>query len=303
MAKGKCEDVVVYEELKEEFGASAQLMYDVISLGVFTEAYRALRKAMHEESKNLSSIDVEEFAEKAIEANNVLRDYESVMFSIANSIQKNIESSISLENGDVLDNAFYNFLKLNPVFTLRELMKYFEERYSEKRLIKYVGNIPLYKTTLIFDKNEIESRLMDLVHEGVVMSCSNKASSKGKKKEYSAKLDRDTFISMPVLYALFSGSWNPLAIYPEIEQVREESCKVLRELMDGEFEPNQANRILKLMFKDAKPESVLGNFAGILSMYYEQMNEPRPDYIVETEHGPMINIESIDSEMYETVKV
>jgi len=300
MAKGKCEDIEVYEEMRALFKDDERLIFDTIALGVFSGAYRALKKEIYDQSRTVSPLDVEEFAHKVLDVQAVMGDYEQLVMSLNSTLQPSIALAVSLENGNVLDNAFANFLKLHPAFTYKELMNYFEERYSEKKLIKYVGSIPIYKKLLLFDRREIDARIFDLIKSGVIYYAGN---GKGKKRELPTRFDKDNFISMPVVYGIFAGSWNPLAVYPEIESVSAESSRVLRELMSAELETNQAAKLLKLLFKDSTTDNVIGNFAGILSMYYEQMNEQRPEFLVETENGPSLSIMHTGEEVYETVTV
>ncbi|MGB9635375.1 MAG: hypothetical protein ACPL0A_02760, partial [Candidatus Micrarchaeia archaeon] len=238
---------------------------------------------------------------------NTLQCYEDIMLNINASLQPSIARFMQLENADVLDNAFSNFLKLNATFTYKDLMNYFSERYSEKRLIKYVGNIPLYKKTLIFDKDEIDVRLQDLVNKGIIVQLESSvqiAKNKGKKHGGLPKSEKDMFLSMPVLYGIFAGQWNPLIVYPEIENVASETSRVLREIMsvDGE-ESGYASKVLKLIFKDSSVDKVMVNIAGVLEMYYEQMNEQKPEFLVEGSDGTTISLKQLDGEIYESISV
>jgi len=297
MAKEKIEDISVYEELRSQMGAQELVLYDTVALGIFTEAYRALKKALHEESMNVSLENADAFAEKALNIQDALKEYERLLFALDSNIQPNISKFIELENEDVLDNAFSNFLKMHLTFTHNQLMDYFDERYSEKTLLRYVGNVPIYRKRLLFDKKEIEDRLADLISNGIILESSSKD---GKSKKSS----KDKYISMPAVYAIFSGAWNPLVIYPEIEYVANESSRVLRELMTmEEAETNQAGKMLKLLFKNGSTENFITNFAGLLSMYYEQMNEPRPEFIIETAEGQAIVLSFQEGAFYETVAV
>ncbi|MCX8200040.1 MAG: hypothetical protein N3G76_01070 [Candidatus Micrarchaeota archaeon] len=297
MVKGKCEDIAVYEELRNTIAPEELVLYDTVALGVFTEAYRALKKALHEESMNVTAENADEFAEKALYIQDALKEYERLLFTLDSGIKPNVSKFVELENDDVLDNAFSNFLKMHLTFTHKELMDYFEERYSEKTLLKYVGNVPIYKKRMLFEKKDIESRLEGLISDGIVLDNRSK-DGKGKKG------GKEKLISMPAVYAIFTGSWNPLVVYPEVEYVATESSRVLRELMAmEEAETNQAGKMLKLMFKNGSADGFIQNFAGLLTMYYEQMNEPRPEFIIETADGPAIALSFHEGAFYETVTV
>ncbi|MEM3363972.1 MAG: hypothetical protein QXS93_00490 [Candidatus Micrarchaeia archaeon] len=297
MPKGKCDDIAVYEELRASMAPEDLVLYDTVALGVFTEAYRALKKALHEESMNVTAENAEEFAEKALYIQEALKEYERLLFSLDSSIKPNVSKFVELENDDVLDNAFSNFLKMHLTFTHKELMDYFEERYSEKTLLKYVGNVPIYKKRMLFEKKDIESRLEGLISDGIILE-SHGRDAKAKKGT------KDKFISMPAVYAIFTGPWNPLIVYPEVEYVATESARVLRELMImEEAETSQAGKMLKLLFKNGSAEGFIQNLAGLLVMYYEQMNEPKPEFIFETADGPTIAISFQEGAFYEAVTV
>lgn len=297
MVKGKCEDIAVYEELRSQMRQEDLVLYDTVALGVFTEAHRALKKALHEESINVTASNADEFADKALNIQDALKDYERLLFTLDSSIQPNISRLIDLESDDVLDNAFSNFLKMHLTFTHKQLMAYFDERYSERTLLKYIGNVPIYKKRMLFDKKDIEERFADLISNGIVLE----PRAKDAKAKKSAK---DKFISMPAVYAIFAGSWNPLVIYPEVDYIAGESSRVLRELMViEEAEANQAGKMLKLLFREGNADNFIANFASLLIMYYEQMGEPRPEFIIETEDGPTVALSLTDSAYYESVMV
>ncbi len=297
MTKGKCEDIAVYEELRSTLRQEDLVLYDTVSLGVFTEAYRALKKALHDESMNVTAANADEFADRAMYLHDALKDYERLLFTLDSGIQPNISKFVDLENDDVLDNAFSNFLKTNLTFTQKELMAYFDERYSEKTLLKYVGNVPIYKKRMLFDKKDIESRLEGLIGDGVVLDM-RASELKGKKG------GKEKFISMPAVYAVFTGPWNPLVVYPEVEYIAAESSRVLRELMImEEAETNQAGKMLKMLFKGGGADGFIQNFTNIMLMYYEQMNEPKPDFIIEASDGPTIALTFPNSAFYESVTV
>ena len=303
MARAKCEDMEIYEEIRAGMQGDGTLLYDAVSLGIFTEAHRALRKSIYEESRSLSTLDIEEFAERVSEMHAAMHDYELLIQSLNASLQPAMQKSALLENGDVLDNAFANFLKSNTLFTLKDLISYFEEKYSEKKLVKYVGSIPIYKKTIIFSRDDIESRLLDLLGDGIVFRAGPGASrQKGKKREKLSGASKDEFISMPVVYAIFGSAWNPLAAYPEAEGIAAESMKVISELMSADAEPGQAGKMLKLLFKNSDAGFLFSNLAGMLSMYYEQMGEHRPEFIIEGPSGLSIAVGSHgDNGLYETV--
>ena len=73
--------------------------------------------------------------------------------------------------------------------------------------------------------------------------------------------------------------------------------------MNSEVEANQAGKILKLLFKDSEPANVMHNLAGILSMYYEQMSEPKPEFLIDGPEGAEISLSSNNDDVYETVSV
>ncbi|MGB9635493.1 MAG: hypothetical protein ACPL0A_03375, partial [Candidatus Micrarchaeia archaeon] len=62
MARFKCEDMEVYNELRMALREDEQQVLDTVALGVFTQAYAALRRSLHEQSKSLPATDLEEFA-------------------------------------------------------------------------------------------------------------------------------------------------------------------------------------------------------------------------------------------------
>ncbi|MCX8205893.1 MAG: hypothetical protein N3H30_01555 [Candidatus Micrarchaeota archaeon] len=302
MTRQKPEDVEAYRELRAQLREDERLLFDAVALGVFTEAYRSLRREIHQQTGAVTEADAEQFATRVMAIESQLIDYQRLLMDINQSLQQPIQRAIDIDNADVLDNAFSNFLRANPSFTYRQLMDYFEERYSEKRLIKYIGHIPIYKKTLVFERREIDARLESLIAGGVVLNIGAQ-DPKQRKKEGLPKLDKCSFISMPLIYAVFAGSWNPLAVYPEAEQMHIQVSKVMRDLMSMDLETSHAAKMLKLLFKEQGPAGLLQNLAGIVVMYSEQMGEHRPDFIVDGPEGPTIAVPGAAHDYVETVRV
>ncbi len=286
------QDIKIYEELGNKFNNS--LLFKAIALGVFTQGYLHLKDAIHEESLNITESEIEEFAEKALRVNNALKDYEQLMVDLSSELQENIFAFVELEGGDVLDNAFSNFLKNNLTFTYDELMNYFERRYSEKQLVKYIGNIPIYKRKMIFSEKEIKDRLEKLIQKGIVF-CEEYHPKKGKKQpEFKGKM-----ISMPIIYNIFAYPWYPILSMPEINNIGYEIRRVVYELLSVESDEGQIGKFLKLIFKESSETEGIQNLLGVLNMYYEQMGEPKPDFLVEENEEYKLSIG--DTEVYERV--
>ncbi len=287
-------DIEIYEELKSNFNEENLLLYETIALGVFTQGYLHLKRALYEESLTVTENEIEEFAERALRINAALKDMEQLMIDVSSELQTSIFKILEMENGDVLDNAFANYLKNNLQFTYEELMKHFEDKYSEKQLVKYIGNIPIYKRKMIFTKEQINKKMEELIEAGVIF-CESYEKKKG------VKLEGKVFVSMPVVYGIFVQPWYPIVDFPEVKAVGSEIRKVLYELLTVEAEEKQIGKMLKLIFKDSNQVEALKNLAGILSMYYEQMGENKPEFIIEEQGEPRIIISN--EGIYETVEI
>ncbi|MEM0438202.1 MAG: hypothetical protein QXU54_02780 [Candidatus Micrarchaeia archaeon] len=302
MTKERPEDIEAYKELRAQLRDDEKLVLDAVALGVFTEAYRSLRREIHQQTGEITEAEAEQFASRVMSIESQLIDYERLLMDINQSLQQPIQRAIDIDNADVLDNAFSNFLRANPTFTYKQLMDYFEERYSEKRLIKYIGHIPIYKKTLVFERREIDARLESLIAGGVVVNL-GAPDQKPRKKEGTPRLDKCSFLSMPIVYAVFAGSWNPLAIYPESEHMHAYVSKVMRDLMSMDLETSNAAKMLKLLFKEDGAAGIMQNLAGIISMYCEQMGEHRPDFVIEGIDGPTIALPGTAHDYVETVRI
>ena len=168
MVKDKNTDVKKFEKLSSKLNKNELVLYETVCFGVFTNAYLALKRKLYSDSFSINIEDLDNEVEKIEKTQSVIKEYEEFLFTYEHNIQEYVKSFIELENGDVLDNAIANYLKMNPEFNYDDLMKYFEERYSEKKIVKYIGNIPIYRKELIFEREAIETKLYDLIELGLI---------------------------------------------------------------------------------------------------------------------------------------
>lgn len=295
MGKNKNNEIKKFEKLSSKLNKNELVLYETVCFGVFTNAYLALKRKLYSDSFSINTDDLENEVEKIEAIQNNIKEYEDFLFTYEQNIQENIRKFIDLENGDVLDNAFANYLKNNVEFDYENLMNFFEDRYSEKRIVKYIGNIPIYKKELVFEREEIESKLFDLIEQGTIYV-------KDLGKEKLSSLEGKEFISMPVLFAGFLGRWNPLIIYPEVSEFSYEFQKVMDELMSLDTDLNEVEKMLNVIFKEEKISNVVKNVAEMMDLYYEQMGNSKPSFLARNEQGAFFDF-CITYGEYETVKI
>lgn len=295
MAKDKNNEIKKFEKLSSKLNKNELVLYETISFGVFTNAYLALKRKLYSDTMSINTDDLENEVEKIEKVQNLLKEYEEFLFSNTNNAQDNIKRFIDLENGDVLENAISNYLKVNVEFDYDSIMKYFEDRYCEKRIVKYIGNVPVYKKEMVFEKEAIETKLYDLIEQGIIY-----VKNLGKEKLNS--LETREFISMPILFAVFLGRWNPLVIYPEVSEFAYEFQKVIDELMGMDTDTNEVEKMLNIILKDENISNVVSNVAGMMDLYYEQMGVQKPHFIYKDEKGSKVNL-CYSYEEYETVRI
>lgn len=295
MGKNKNNEIKKFEKLSSKLNKNELVLYETVCFGVFTNAYLALKRKLYSDSFSINTDDLENEVEKIEAIQNNIKEYEDFLFTYEQNIQENIRKFIDLENGDVLDNAIANYLKNNVEFDYENLMNFFEDRYSEKRIVKYIGNIPIYKKELVFEREEIESKLFDLIEQGTIYV-------KDLGKEKLSSLEGKEFISMPVLFAGFLGRWNPLIIYPEVSEFSYEFQKVMDELMSLDTDLNEVEKMLNVIFKEEKISNVVKNVAEMMDLYYEQMGNSKPSFLARNEQGAFFDF-CITYGEYETVKI
>lgn len=295
MAKDKNNEIKKFEKLSSKLNKNELVLYETISFGVFTNAYLALKRKLYSDTMSINTEDLENEVQKIEKTQNLLKEYEEFLFANTHNVQDNIKKYVDLENGDVLDNAIANYLKSNIEFDYDGIMKYFEDRYCERRIVKYIGNVPVYKKEMIFEKEAIETKLFDLIEQGLIFV-------KNLGKEKLVTLENKEFISMPVLFAAFLGRWNPLIIYPEVSEFAYELQRVMDELMGMDTESNEVEKMLNVLFKDENISNVVSNVAGMMDLYYEQMGATKPHFVCKDEKGSKINLCFCYDE-YETVRI
>lgn len=295
MGKDKNNEIKKFEKLSSKLNKNELVLYETVCFGVFTNAYLALKRKLYSDSFSINTEDLDNEVEKIESIQKTIKDYEDFLFNYEQNIQENIRRFVDLENGDVLDNAIANYLKNNAEFDYENLNNYFEDRYSEKRIVKYIGNLPIYKKELIFEREEIESKLFDLIEQGTIYV-------KDLGKEKLSSLEGKKFVSMPVLFAGFLGRWNPLIIYPEVSEFSYEFQKVMDELMSLDTDLNEVQKMLNVIFKEEKISNVVKNIAEMMDLYYEQMGGSKPSFIAKNEEGAFFDF-CITYGEYETVKI
>jgi hypothetical protein len=295
MGKDKNSDIKKFEKLSAKLNKNELVLYETVCFGVFTNAYLALKRKLYSDSFSINTDDLDNEVKKIESLQKTINEYEDFLFSYEQNVQENIRKFINLDNGDILDNAIANYLKINAEFNYENLMNYFEDRYSEKRIVKYVGNIPIYKKELIFEREEIESRLLNLVEQGTIYV-------KNLGKEKLSSLEGKEFISMPIIFAAFLGRWNPLIIYPEVSEFSFEFQKVMDELMSLDTDLSEVQKMLNIIFKEEKISNVMKNVAEMMDSYYEQMGGSKPSFLAKNEEGAFFDF-CITYGEYETVKI
>lgn len=295
MSKNKSSSIKKFEKLSSKLTKNDLILYETVYFGIFTNAYLALKRKLYSDTFSVDVNDLENEVEKIENIQNVLKEYGDFLFSYEHNIQEYVKNFIDLESGDVLDNAIANYIKINAEFTYDDLIKYFEGRYSEKRIVKYVGNIPIYKRELIFESEVIESKMFDLINLGLIHV-------KNLGKDKLTSLEGKEFISMPIVFASFLGRWNPLIIYPEISEFSFEFQKVIDELMCMDTEINEVEKMINVLFKDENLSNIILNIAGMMDNYYEQMGISKPSFLCLNEKGAFFDF-CINYGEYETVSI
>jgi hypothetical protein len=295
MVKDKNNEIKKFEKLSSKLNKNELVLYETVCFGLFTNAYLALKRKLYSDTFSINVDDLDNEVEKIERIQSVVKEYETFLFTYEQNIQQNIKKFIDLDNGDILDNAISNYLKINAEFDYDSLMNYFEERYSEKKIVKYIGNIPIYKKELVFGREEIESKLFDLIEEGIIYV-------KDLGKDKLSSLFGKEFVSMPIIFSTFLGRWNPLIIYPEVSELSYEFQKVVDELMSMDTDVNEVDKMIKILFKDENLSNIIVNMAGMMELYYEQIGGSKPSFLAKNEKGLFFDF-SISCCEYETVKM
>jgi hypothetical protein len=295
MAKDKNNEIKKFEKLSSKLNKNELVLYETVCFGVFTNAYLALKRKLYSDSYSINMDDLDKEVQKIESYQKVIKEYEEFLFNYEQNIQDNVKKFIDLENGDVLDNAIANYLKINVEFDYDSLMAYFEERYSEKKIVKYIGNMPIYKRELVFERNLIESKLFDLIELGIIFV-------KNLGKDKLSSLEGNEFISTPIIFAGFLGRWNPLIIYPEVSEFSYEFQKVMDELMCMDTELNEVEKMLNVVLKEDNLSNVVKNIANMMDLYYEQIGGSKPSFLAKNEEGSFFDF-CISYGEYETVKI
>jgi len=295
MAKDKNNDIKKFEKLSSKLNKNELVLYETVCFGVFTNAYLALKRKLYSDTFSIDTNNLDSEVDKIEKLQSVIKEYEELLFNSEHNVQENIKKFIDLENGDVLDNAIANYLKINVEFDYDSLMKHFEDRYCERKIVKYIGNVPIYKKELIFEKEVIETKLFDLIEMGTIHV-------KNLGKDKLTSLDGKEFISMPIIFSAFLGRWNPLIVYPEVSEFSYEVQKVIDDLMNMDTEINEYEKMLNLLFKDENISNVVTNLADMMELYYEQVGNAKPSFLIKTEKGSSFDF-CVSYGEFETVKI
>ncbi|MBI5158578.1 hypothetical protein HY992_00480 [Candidatus Micrarchaeota archaeon] len=280
-----------YEEVRKSFGInpSNAPLFHIVALHVYTCAFKGVKSGMEENIKEIE-VGKQISSDDLLVLHNgkeVLEVYEKILRDLSDKARKARQKWHKANpDSDELSTAFENFLSISPTFSYKDLIAHMEAFYSEKKLVKYIGTVPLHKDVLKFTETAVERKLKELSEQGIVLSGSGSSVKSGAKaafpEEHAPKLKLDVkYVSLPFLYNLFCWQWDPTAYQPAFDYELREVEHAMEEILGCDLASLQTSKVLKLIFKDCESDKtkVASNYAKILSLYYKQIGEHAPDFL------------------------
>lgn len=279
----------------------------LVSLYTYTCAHRGVRVGMDTYISELQSRNAEISGHDIAllhNARDVLDSYARIVLELSEPVRSHwsewLRSEDAIQKREI-DTAFENYLNQVPSFTYKELLAHMEKYYSEKKLLKYVGPIPLYKDVLMFTEDMIQKKLQYYIEKNMVLSASSdspikKQKSKGSKHEEDEVTEPELlsakFVSLPYAFSMFFWQWDPTLIQPSNEHNLKEMERAMQEIIGCQISNLQASKVLKLFFKDCETDfsRIIPNYAKVLALYYKQLNEPAPQFISMVNGVPIISL-------------
>ncbi len=277
-----------YEEARKAFGTNSlhSPLFQLAALHIYTCGFKGVKAGMEENIKEIE-------AGKEVDSNDllilhngkeVLEVYEKILRDLSDKAKKVKQKWHKNNSGvDELGSAFENFLSTGPVFTYKDLISHMETFYSEKKLVKYVGTVPIFKEVLKFTETTVDKKLNELVEEGILLVAGSGTQEKANGKEPAhAKVKLDVkYVSLPHLFNLFCWQWDPTTYQPGFDYEFREIEHAMQEILGCDLNNLQTSKVLRLIFKDSEADKtkIMSNYAKILALYYKQIGEQVPDFI------------------------
>jgi len=293
------QEIKKFLESDEEYAPLARLA----ALYVYTSAHKGVRAGMDAYIQELTLREGGVSTKDALllqNAHDVIDTYTRICLELNEKVREHWLAWNMDEEGmkTELSTAIAKYLLQTGSFSFSDLVAHMERHYSEKKLLKYVGPIPIYKDVLMFSREAIQKKLESYILKGMVIPAIPKAAlqaEKGKerRKEAASAIDDGTrFVSLPYAYSIFYWQWDPTALNLKMEEELKEMERVMQEILGCQINNLQASKVLRLLFKDCESDwsRVLSNYAKIIALYYKQMNQPAPPFIRQVGEGMTIRL-------------
>ncbi|MEM3030169.1 MAG: hypothetical protein QXH27_00385 [Candidatus Micrarchaeia archaeon] len=295
------QEIKKFIEADERYAPLARLA----ALYVYTCAHKGVRVGMDAYIQELTLREGSISTKDALllqNAHDVIDAYGKMCLELNEKVRQHWLTWNSGEEGTKteLGTAVAKYLMQTGSFSFADLVAHMERHYSEKKLLKYVGPIPIYKDVLMFTREAIQKKLESYLAMGMVLPAnppSQAAIERGKerRKEAAPALDdRARFVSLPYAYSIFYWQWDPTVLNLKMEDELKEMERVTQEIIGCQMGNLQAAKVLRLLFKDCESDwsRVLSNYAKIIALYYKQMNQPAPPFIQAAGEGAVIRLGS-----------
>ncbi|MEM4389075.1 MAG: hypothetical protein QXG98_00240 [Candidatus Micrarchaeia archaeon] len=295
-----------YQEIKKFIEADERYapLARLAALYVYTCAHKGVRTGMDAYIQELALREGNISTKDALLLQNAL-DVIDVYGKICLELNEKVRQhwlgwhSREEEGKTELGTAVAKYLMETGSFSFSDLVAHMERHYSEKKLLRYVGPIPIYKDVLMFTREAIQKKLESYIAMGMVLPANPQpqvTAEKGKerKKETPALDMNGRFVSLPYAYSIFYWQWDPTVLNLRMEDELKEMERVMQEIIGCQMGNLQATKVLRLIFKDCESDwsRVLSNFAKIIALYYKQMNQPAPPFIQTAGDGVVIRLET-----------